>query len=242
MDGILFYDVETTGVIDRRMLLEDSGAPRVWQLAALLTDQVGRELSQFSTLIEPDGWTIPTDDEFFEKMARSHGYESVAELQAACERYGESGATALCRLQSMADRASTNVAHNRGFDGRMVRIECLRHNVGYPFADVEPVVYVNPKTKEPVGGKSGKTWMKFCTMLVSRPICEIPYPSGRGGYKWPKLEEAYRHFFDEELVGAHDAMVDVRACKRIYFELRRLEELAKVAEGEGGEAGVRDEG
>ena len=57
---------------------------------------------------------------------------------------------------------------------------------------------------------------EYCTMLQSTNICKIV--SNRSTYKWPKLEEAYMHFFGEELIGAHDALTDVMACKRIYFE------------------------
>ena len=34
-----------------------------------------------------------------------------------------------------------------------------------------------------------------CPMLISTPICKVPYPSGRAGDKWPKVEEAYNFFF-----------------------------------------------
>ena len=57
---------------------------------------------------------------------------------------------------------------------------------------------------------------EYCTMLQSTNICKIV--SNRSTYKWPKLEEAYMHFFGEKLIGAHDALTDVMACKRIYFE------------------------
>lgn len=59
---------------------------------------------------------------------------------------------------------------------------------------------------------------QFCTMLESTPICKIPAKKANG-YKWPKLSEAYKYFFNEELVDAHDALTDVRACFRIYKEL-----------------------
>jgi DNA polymerase III subunit epsilon len=55
----------------------------------------------------------------------------------------------------------------------------------------------------------------FCTMIASTNICKIPKVNG---YKWPKLSEAYRFFFEEELKNAHDALTDVLACKRVYFE------------------------
>ncbi len=61
---------------------------------------------------------------------------------------------------------------------------------------------------------------RLCTMKSSTDICRIPSP--RGGNKWPKLGEAYQHFFNEPFVGAHDAMNDVRACMRIYFHLKSI--------------------
>jgi DNA polymerase-3 subunit epsilon len=46
--------------------------------------------------------------------------------------------------------------------------------------------------------------------------------AGRKGPKSPKLSEAYRHFLGEDLIGAHDALVDVRACRRIYDHLKMI--------------------
>jgi len=59
----------------------------------------------------------------------------------------------------------------------------------------------------------------FCTMAASTNLCKIPSLYG-SGFKWPKLSEAYRHFFNADFEGAHDAMADVRAAARIYFHLR----------------------
>jgi len=59
---------------------------------------------------------------------------------------------------------------------------------------------------------------KYCTMLNTMDILQIP---GRGdSYKWPKLAEAYRHFFKSDFDNAHDAMADVRACRDVYFKLK----------------------
>ena len=41
--------------------------------------------------------------------------------------------------------------------------------------------------------------------------------------KPPKLEECIKHFFNETLEGAHDAMVDLAACSRVYFHLKAME-------------------
>ena len=71
----------------------------------------------------------------------------------------------------------------------------------------------------------------FCTMEAAAPIVNLPptermLAAGFNKPKAPKLEEAIRFFFDESLDGAHDAMVDVIACRRIYFHLKNLEKAA----------------
>jgi hypothetical protein len=56
-------------------------------------------------------------------------------------------------------------------------------------------------------------------MKASTDLCKLPSQFKRGGYKWPKLQEAYKHFFGEEFASAHDAMADLRACRRVFFHL-----------------------
>jgi DNA polymerase-3 subunit epsilon len=57
-----------------------------------------------------------------------------------------------------------------------------------------------------------------CTMLESTDYCKLP---GRWGKpKWPKLEELYHHLFNEDFEGAHDALADVRATRRCFYELK----------------------
>ena len=50
------------------------------------------------------------------------------------------------------------------------------------------------------------------------------------GPKMPKLEEAIWHFFQEKLEGAHDALVDAKACGRLYFHLVKMEAEAAAIE------------
>lgn len=62
-----------------------------------------------------------------------------------------------------------------------------------------------------------------CTKLGSMNIVKAT-PFKNGQWKWPSLDEAHRHFFDGRGVGegAHNAMVDVKACQRIHHELLRM--------------------
>ena len=175
----LYFDVETTGLLNFKLPLDDETQPRIIQIAALIRDDKGRSISQFCTLIKPDGWTIPA------KAQRIHGFSTED-----CERYGVKIESALGAFKSMQDKSSLIVAHNYNFDSRMIR----RETIALKAADVI-------------------TRPSFCTMLSATKIVKLP---GSRGYKWPKLSECMLHFYNEEIVGAHDAMVDVIACSRVH--------------------------
>lgn len=95
------------------------------------------------------------------------------------------------------DKASALIAHNIQFDEKILGSEFLR--AGY---------------KNHVEAKQRK-----CTMQSATHYCRI---SGAYGYKWPTLQELYAKLFHEDFSGAHRALVDVRACAKCYFELKRL--------------------
>jgi DNA polymerase III subunit epsilon len=55
-------------------------------------------------------------------------------------------------------------------------------------------------------------------MQAATSYCQIPEPYG---YKWPTLEELHKKLFNQPFAGAHQALADVRACVRCYFELKQ---------------------
>lgn len=57
---------------------------------------------------------------------------------------------------------------------------------------------------------------QICTMNESTAYCKLP---GSRGYKWPKLEELHSHLFESKFDGAHNALNDVEACAKCFFEL-----------------------
>lgn len=97
---------------------------------------------------------------------------------------------------SMAMRACTVCAHNLEFDEKVIARELQK--------DV-----CRPKWLSVCKEKG------FCTMQNMNKIMK------KG--KWPKLKEAYAFLFNQEIEGAHNAMVDVRACARIYHDFMRKE-------------------
>lgn len=128
--------------------------------------------------------------------AKVHGITTELALKK-----GVSLSTVLLVTASSIEKASLLVAHNMSFDEKILGAEFLRS--GYPD-------FVQSKERR-------------CTMLAATDYCHL---SGPYGYKWPTLQELHMHLFREPFAGAHQALVDVRACARCYFELKHRHVIA----------------
>lgn len=196
---ILIFDCETTGLPDFKSPSDAPHQPHIVQFAAILIDPVTRiERASVDLIVKPDGWTIP------DEVAAIHGITN--EIALACGVHELDVASIFFDLRR---NASVEVAHNISFDRRIMKIAGLR--TGMTREDVEET-------------EKGKT---FCTMKEATAIVNLPptakmLASGFTKPKPPKLSECMKHFFNEELDGAHNALVDVRACTRLYFHLQDL--------------------
>ena len=191
---LLFFDTETTGVVDFHMPPDHECQPHLVQIAALLTDDDGTERSWFNYVINP-GVEIPV------AASNVHGITTEIASAVGLDPNAAGGA-----FYWLAQRADLFVGHNVDFDSMVM--QALYPRIG------------RPKLWSELDGMPS-----FCTMKTATPICRIPHQNPRHDedWKWPRLGEAYKHFFGKELAGAHDALVDVRACRDIYFELKKLE-------------------
>ncbi len=204
----LFYDTETTGLPLFEKPSEDPRQPHVVQLGALLVDMDSREiLEQLDVIIRPDGWHIP------EEAAKVHGITTQFALEV-----GIPAKEAFEHFLAMwgANGVVTRIGFNEPFDARLVRIGMFRH------FDAQ-------------AADAWKLGLAHDVMRVVSPICKLPPTeamkrAGRGKqFKQPKLSEAYRHFFGEELTGAHGALADARATMRIHFHLEDLKRAERAA-------------
>jgi DNA polymerase III alpha subunit (gram-positive type) len=93
------------------------------------------------------------------------------------------------------------VAHNYTFDKSIIGSELIRQGM------------------ENIYENKIKTVETLCTMKKTTNYCQIP---GIRGYKWPKLQELHTKLFGAEFEEAHDALVDVRAMAKCYYELKKL--------------------
>ncbi len=111
-------------------------------------------------------------------------------------RYGMPVELALQIFSDVIQRADRIVGHNVGFDKRIMKITF--HRAGMECEKLNEID-------------------KFCTMFKSTPILKLP---GKSGYKWPKLEEAYRLLIDENgFKKAHRAASDVEACRKVMIAI-----------------------
>ncbi|MBP6566058.1 MAG: 3'-5' exonuclease [Saprospiraceae bacterium] len=187
---IMFFDVETNGFIKdmKQPITNVDNFPRVTQLAYAVYERTGELVMRDSSLIKPDGWTVPKEKFFIE-----HGHSTER-----CEQYGIPAAEAFGDFVDVLGKVDVMVAHNMDFDSRVVGCEMFR-----------------------LGLKADKK-VKFCTMLKSTEILRIPnknkyrYP---GEFKWPNLQETHNFFLGNNFEDGHDAMADVYACARIFFEM-----------------------
>ncbi len=123
------------------------------------------------------------------------------------KRVGISPGDAARSFSMLLNKADRLVAHNLKFD--LILVGALLHRRGFETARL-----VRPA--------------KFCTMLALTPVMKIP--GKMGGYKWPKLIEAYKGYINAAgFEGAHDAMTDVIACEKV-FEV--CKEMNMVPEGD----------
>lgn len=163
-------------------------------------DHQPRIVQLAALLTDAEGKTMAS----FQTLVSPDGWEIETEAAAVhgisaelCVGYGSDIRGVLNTFGRMLLRAETIIGHNEDFDHCMMLREFALLKLTFPQRQT------------------------FCTMHASTPHCKLP---GRyGDYKWPKLTEAYKHFFGKDFDGAHDAMADVLACRDIYFALKKLE-------------------
>lgn len=190
---ILFFDTETTGFFDYGRPISDPSQPHIVSLAAELCDDAGAVESCFSFIVNPgDQVSIPA------AAAAVHGV-----TREKATRLGVSNRLALAAFAELYQRADLICSHNIKFDRDAI----------------EALIFRVRGREEPLSRPL------FCTVEAAAPIVNLPPTEKmlKAGYNKPKaptLAECMSVLFGETLSDAHNAMVDVSACRRIYFELQ----------------------
>lgn len=178
---------------------ETNGLPRDWRSPMTKVDNWPRCIQLAWAMTDEFGFIVDQRVD----LIKPDGWEIPSEAfwinngfsQEKSEKEGIPIAEALGYLIEAMNQVEYVVAHNMNFDYNVIGAEMIR-----------------------AGLKAESKKQKVCTMTLSTDLMKLP---GRfkGTYKFPKLEELHRFLFEEDFDGAHDALVDVLACVRCFFEL-----------------------
>lgn len=202
----LFFDTETNGI---KTWDNPNFQLRAVQLGAILQDvETGRVLGELNLIIDQEHKPIPAG------ASNVHGISD--ELAA---RVGVSKTLADSLFAEFINRADLIVAHNIQYD-----LDVLADDM--------------PASNASVKGKQTFCTMKGSLYIVKAPLSDKQkqYFTSKGlmpdaPYKVPSLLETFSHFYGKPFEGAHDAMVDIRACRDVFLTLLE-QKYYEVVEGE----------
>lgn len=147
------------------------------------------------TIKEQNYIIYPNDFTIPQEAVEVHGITTQKAINEGCNL-----TIVLNKFLSDLDSVERIVGHNIYFDKRILMAEL--HRVGYSYSQL----YRLPVT---------------CTMESSTNYCKLP-PLRFGQYKWPTLKELHTKLFGYSFTEAHNAMSDIKATKKCYFELIRV--------------------
>jgi DNA polymerase III epsilon subunit-like protein len=116
----LFFDTETTGLPKKwkASVIDVDNWPRLVQLAFLMYDDSGTQVSEGDFIIKPVGFSIPSD------ASKIHGITTEQALEK-----GQPLLSVLQYFNGIVQQADYLVAHNMSFDEKIVGAEFLRNGM-----------------------------------------------------------------------------------------------------------------
>lgn len=187
----LVFDTESTGIPlwKERSHHPDQPLPVQVAWASFTTDEP-KEITRFDELVKYD-----------EAPKMDPGALDIHKIETArSQAEGMHISTVIERFIWHLGAVDLLIAHSFNFDRRIMA--SAGHRGGRP--DL---------------GDMLKDKLHYCTMMSTTKLCQIPQTNGRGGYKWPKLEEALDALGLDPITIAHDAAGDVDGCLRLFLKL-----------------------
>lgn len=188
----LVFDAETSAMPLWKEPSENPGQPHIVQLCGKIVNLDTRQTIQsMDVIIKPVDWVIEQGTIDLHGITNEYARAVGISEEAAVDMLIEMHKTVTCG----------RIAYNEPFDMRIIRIAQMRYN------------WTGRECDE---WKNGE---RECVMRMATPICKIPKLNGKAGINFPKLQEAYKHFFDADMPGAHSAGGDVDATIAVYFAI-----------------------
>lgn len=198
----LVFDTETTGLPPRAekgappIPADDPRQPRLASFAAIIADELGKEIERKKFYVRPAGWTMAE----FDARAIADGLKPASEVNGLTDAIlndnGVPVSEVLRRYSEAIDAGLIVVAHNAVFDTKIMRGELRRAGLPDLFEETRNI----------------------CTMKALKPyIAEGLYSGGFGRVSLANACE----FFGIVNAEAHDAMGDADAARAILEILIR---------------------
>lgn len=179
---------------------ETTGVPARYNAPCTDTDnwprlvQLGWILSDGQGNVLEQGDLIVRPDGFVipEEVSKIHGITQEIAMEKGIEL-----AQVISQFQNSLAKADIVAGHNVPFDIHIVGAEFFRLGELFALKRIECMKALD-------------------TMKSSTNLCKI---QGAYGYKWPKLIELHQFLFGCSFESAHNAMADIEATKKCFFEL-----------------------
>lgn len=182
---------------------ECNGLPKYYNIDVCITSNWPR-LIQLAWIVTDEAGNIVKRQNYIIKPNGFVINDKIAVLTSIntvrAQREGVELGNALSEFMADIEEAQLVIGHNIDFDMHIVGCELFRENMNYNKLMTKPTI---------------------CTMQKSTNFCAIPSNGNHAGYKWPKLEELHQKLFGTTFSGAHDAMSDIEATRKCYFELKK---------------------
>jgi DNA polymerase III epsilon subunit-like protein len=175
---------------------ETTGLPKNWKAPVEQIDNWPRLVQIAWQVYNHEGDLLEEHEYVIKPVGFTIPSEASAVHKISTEKALEIGVDLLTILRIFSSSIKDSdllVAHNYSYDYNIMGSELIRNGLQNILKDKEHI----------------------CTMNASTDFCKIPGPYG---YKWPKLEELYYQLFQESF-NAHDALDDIKATARCFWEL-----------------------
>lgn len=178
---------------------ETTGLPGRWNAPVTDVDNWPRLVQLAWIMYDTQGQILESRDALIRpegfvipaEVSRLHGITTAMALEK-----GEPLREVLEQFSDKIDAAYALVGHNISFDECIVGAEFERQRM-------MSSLFLKPK---------------YCTMKSSTDYCKLP---GKKGFKSPRLSELHQMLFGCGFDNAHNALADVEATAKCFWELKR---------------------
>ena len=197
---ILVFDTETTGLPEKKATIDNLEKwPYIIQISYILYDTENNNVLDISDSII----------KLNENIKINEISESIHKISMKIsQEKGIDIKEVLLNFKRVINNSDLIIGHNVKFDKNIVIVELARNNINNFL----------------------KTKNFYCTMHGSKNICKIPIIiNERKIFKYPKLIELYKFYFNDEPENLHNSMYDVLVTLRCFGMLKYNIDFLKVS-------------